>query len=76
MQSRTRYARSVGGIGKMEEHLNLPFAGEFSLGYQWKCAQCQEELRSEKTDKTNWQTWYFTHDDRRHYKSKCNIRKG
>jgi len=56
-----------------EAHLSLPFAGEFSMGYQWVCPVCKEELRSEKSQKTNWQTWYFTRSGQRHYKSRCNL---
>lgn len=57
-----------------EEHLALPLAAELSLGYQWKCKTCGEELRSERSADTNGQTWYFTHDGKRHFVSRCNIK--
>ena len=58
-----------------KEHLQLPFAGEFSLGYRWKCPVCGNKLRSEKSQKTSFNTWYFTEKDERHYKTKCNLKK-
>jgi len=57
-----------------KEHLSLPFAGEFSLGYPWYCPVCGNDLRSERSARTNWQTWYFTRDGRRHYKTRCNLK--
>jgi len=56
------------------EHLQLPFCGEFSIGYQWHCETCGNDLRREKSAKTNWQEWYFTRDGRRHYKTRCNLK--
>ena len=59
----------------MSEHLELPLAAELSLGYQWKCPVCGEELRSERSAQTGWRTWYFTKSGERHYKDKCNLKK-
>lgn len=57
------------------EHLGLPCVGEYSMGYPWICKTCGKKLRTEKSAKTNWQEWYFTADNKRHFKNKCNIKK-
>lgn len=58
-----------------KEHLRLPFVGEFSLGPKYVCSVCGEKLRTEKSERTNWQEWYFTIDGRRHYKNRCNLKE-
>lgn len=58
-----------------KEHLGLTFAGEFSLGPKYICKVCGEKLRTEKSEKTNWQEWWFTMDGRRHYKTRCNLKE-
>ncbi len=59
--------------GIRARHLPLTLAAELSLGYQWRCPKCKEELRSERSEETGWKTWYFTHNGKRHYKSRCNL---
>jgi len=56
------------------KHLELGMAAELSLGYQWKCKTCGEELRSERSADTGWKTWYFTKSGKRHFKSGCNVK--
>ncbi len=60
---------------EVHSHLALPFAGEFSLGAKYVCRICGEKLRTEKSERTRWQEWWFTLDGRRHYKNRCNLKK-
>lgn len=61
------------GIRAKYEPLSMGLACEMSLGYQWRCPKCNEELRTERSAETGWNTHYFTHDGRRHYKTRCNL---
>lgn len=57
-------------------HLALNLAAEISLGPAYRCNTCGNALWTEKSDRTNWQEWLFTEDGRRHFKGRCNLKRG
>jgi hypothetical protein len=62
------------GIGDMK-HLNLGRPISISLGPAYRCKICGELLWTEKSPRTSWKEWLFTEDDRRHFKSRCNLKQ-
>lgn len=55
------------------EHLSLSRPMEASLGPKYVCKICGEKLYVRRTPKTNWQEWWYTKDNRRHFKTRCNL---
>lgn len=62
-------------MSEVKEHIPLQFAADLSLGAKYHCNECGEDLWTERSARTGWQEWYFTRDGRRHYKTKCNLKK-
>ena len=60
----------------VKEHIALQFAADISIDPEYHCSGCEEDLWTERSARTGWQEWYFTRDGRRHYKTKCNLKKG
>ena len=53
-------------------HFNLPLYCEGSLGPKYRCKICGALLRTERSEKTNWQEWlYDIKTGKRHFKTKC-----
>lgn len=67
---------SIKGQNMENTHLGLGLAAELSLGPKYVCRVCGEKLRTEKSERTNGEEWWFTMDGRRHYKTRCNLKKG
>ena len=57
----------------MSEHIGLGRPTEGSIYPAYKCRVCGEDLWIMKGADTNWKEWLFTKDNRRHYKTRCNL---
>lgn len=57
-------------------HLALGFYGEYSLGPKYRCKVCKQPLWTEKSQRTGGREWYKTEDGKRHFKIRCNFKKG
>lgn len=49
--------------------------GEYSLKPKYDCPVCGEALWTERSGRPRYQQWLFTGDRRRHYKTRCNLKK-
>ncbi len=58
------------------EHLRWGPIAEMSVYPKYRCKVCGELLWEECSLRTNGKAWLVTKDGRRHYRSKCNLRKG
>lgn len=59
----------------MKEHLSLKPPTNISLGFRYQCQICGEKLWTLRGPETNWQEWWFTADEKRHFKTRCNLTK-
>lgn len=60
---------------KPKDHISLGRPIEISLGPRYRCPVCGNLLWIERSPRTYWQEWLYTEDDKRHYKTKCNLAK-
>ena len=54
-------------------HLSLGRPMEASMGPKYICRVCGEKLYTRRAANTNWQEWWYTKDNRRHFKNRCNL---
>jgi len=49
---------------------------EFRSKFVYWCPMCEQDLWTEKSERTNHQEWWFTKDKKRHFKNHCNFQEG
>jgi len=59
----------------IKSNLSLACIGEYSSFPKYICNDCEQELWTEKSERTNWQEWLITKKGIRHFKTRCNHKK-